>query len=75
MFKLHEIWSSYCISCFGNLPCYYDGRAHRNINSPDRNIREKISNNYFKTFQNNKMNNMYELNNIINNYELLKKIQ
>ena len=65
--------AGYCNSCFCNLPCYYHGRVHRNINSPNRNRREEISNNYFKTCQNNKNNYIYELNNINNNnYEILK---
>ena len=37
----------YCNSCFCNLPCYYHGRVHRNINSPNRNNREEIAKDYY----------------------------
>jgi hypothetical protein len=36
----------YCNSCFCNLPCYYHGRIHRSVNSPNRNQREDIAKEY-----------------------------
>jgi len=52
--------TSYCKSCFYNLPCYYHGKIHRDINSPNKN-REK--NSIYNSY-----NNKY---NFINNNERL----
>ena len=42
--------TSYCKSCFYNLPCYYHGKIHRDINSPNKN-RERNSN-YYNSYNN-----------------------
>ena len=71
----------YCSSCFCGLPCYYHGRIHRNIDSPNRNKREDIANDYYnfenslinKNNDKNYDNNMrLNANNGNNNYEILK---
>ena len=67
----------YCNSCFCGLPCYYHGRIHRNIDSPNRNKREDIANDYYNfknslKNQNNDNNMRLNANNRNNNYEILK---
>ncbi len=42
--------TSYCKSCFYNLPCYYHGKIHRDINSPNKK-RERNSN-YYNSYSN-----------------------
>ena len=42
--------TSYCKSCFYNLPCYYHGKIHSDINSPNKN-RERNSN-YYNSYSN-----------------------
>ena len=64
----------YCNSCFCNLPCYYHGRIHRSINSPNRNNREEIAKNYYNynsylESNNNDLSDKYRNN---NNYEEFK---
>ena len=54
--------TSYCKSCFYNLPCYYHGKIHRDINSPNKN-REKNSNSYNSYVnKNNYINDSQRLN-------------
>ena len=48
--------TSYCKSCFYNLPCYYHGKIHRDINSPNKN-RERNSNYYNSYTNRNNYNN------------------
>lgn len=48
--------TSYCKSCFYNLPCYYHGKIHRDINSPNKN-RERNSNYYNSYTNKNNYNN------------------
>ena len=48
--------TSYCKSCFYNLPCYYHGKIHRDLNSPNKN-REKNSNYYNSYTNKNNYNN------------------
>ena len=67
----------YCNKCFCGLPCYYHGRVHRNFDSPNRNKREDIANEYYNfsnSFINNNMNNvrLSDNNRNNNNYEILK---
>ena len=66
----------YCNKCFCGLPCYYHGRIHRNFDSPNRNKREDIANEYYN-FNNSLINNYNDNlrlsdNNRNNNYEILK---
>ena len=51
--------TSYCNSCFYNLPCYYHGKIHRDINSPNKN--NKKYSNYFNSYDN-KNNDKERLN-------------
>ena len=54
----------YCEACFCNLPCYYHGRVHRNVNSPNRNKREEIEKDYYETnsyFNRKNNNNIFDL--------------
>ena len=61
----------YCNSCFCNLPCYYHGRVHRNINSPNRNNREEIAKDYYNF--NSYINKNNDLNdNLENDNEIYK---
>ena len=61
----------YCNSCFCNLPCYYHGRVHRNINSPNRNNREEIEKDYYNF--NSYINKNNDLNdNLENDNEIYK---
>ena len=63
--------SCYCNSCFCNLPCYYHGRVHRNINSPNRNNREEIAKDYYNF--NSYINKNNDLNdNLENDNEIYK---
>ena len=48
--------TSYCKSCFYNLPCYCHGKIHRDLNSPNKN-REKNSNYYNSYVNKNNYNN------------------
>ena len=48
--------TSYCKSCFYNLPCYYHGKIHRDLNSPNKN-REKNSSYYNSYVNKNNYNN------------------
>ena len=59
----------YCNSCFCNLPCYYHGRIHRSVNSPNRNQREDIAREYYN-FNSYLNNNDLKYSNKINNYKL-----
>ena len=59
----------YCNSCFCNLPCYYHGRIHRSVNSPNRNQREDIAREYYN-FNSYLNNNDLKYSNKSNNYKL-----
>ena len=48
--KCIKCGTSYCKSCFYNLPCYYHGKIHRDINSPNKN--KERSSNYYNSYTN-----------------------
>ena len=67
----------YCNSCFCNLPCFYHGRVHRNIDSPNKNNREDIARDYYNynsylETNHNDLNDDYMDNNNFNNAEDFK---